>query len=84
MIEEQKPVKICNPLKKDLSYEWFDDSDQSHMLKAPSMQIVSFPYGEGKFIAKRLTDDVCIDRGIVNNEEEWKKVYNEVIIHDEL
>jgi len=84
MQNEELPseVKLYNPLLTDFECEWLNDENLPQKIVLPSLTITTLPYGQGRFAAKHLTDTVCLERGIKNNSDLWREVYEEVTIND--
>lgn len=78
----QKTIHLYNPLKTDFVYEWLDDQDRPSLITLPSQVLTELPEPQALFMAKHLTDTVCLEKGIKNNEEQWKKEYSKIIVYD--
>jgi hypothetical protein len=81
-MKKNRPLYNC--LDYDFLFEWFDDKNEVHILKIPSLDIAYFPEGQYEFMKKHLLDDVIEQRGVKNgNYELSRKMYEKEVVMDD-
>lgn len=79
-------IQLYNPLLKDFEYIWYDDHDEAHTLKLPSLVITTLPEAQGKFMEKHLIDEILNVRGRTKEgtDIQLERIKKEVEVKDDL
>ena len=76
-------IGVFNPTGEDFEKEWFDDENNGHLAKVPSMQIAYFENWLGELVAKGIANRVYFARGQQKNyEDDMKNLLQEIIIDE--
>ena len=79
-------IRIYNPLLKDFEYIWYDDHNEAHTLRLPSLVITTLPKSQGEFMLKHLTDEIINTRGNTKkgHDAQAEEIKKEVEVTDDL
>ena len=77
-------IQLYNPLLKDFEYPWYDDHNEAHTLRLPSLVITTLPKAQGDFMLKHLIDEIINERGNTKkgHDAQAEEIKKEVLVND--
>lgn len=76
-------IGVFNPTGDDFEKEWFDDNNDGHIAKVPSMQVAYFDKWLGELVAKGIANKIFFTRGQqLNYEDDVKSILKEIIVDE--